>query len=111
MARDDPHFRLRIPEALRNRIADAAFDNHRSLNAEIVARLSATLDMDDAGISWSNAVESPPPDGFYEHLDKIVERTIRMVREEERKAGLPSLSVDAERERWTAPPTLPPAKD
>lgn len=44
MARDDPHFRLRIPEALRNRIANAAFDNHRSLNAEIVARLEASFD-------------------------------------------------------------------
>ena len=39
MSREDPHFRLRIPSSLRDRIAEGARVNKRSINAEIVARL------------------------------------------------------------------------
>ncbi len=39
MARDDLHFRLRIPEDLKIRVAVAAAENHRSLTAEMIARL------------------------------------------------------------------------
>jgi hypothetical protein len=39
MARDDPHFRLRIPAELKARIEHAATTNGRSVNAEIVAAL------------------------------------------------------------------------
>lgn len=42
MARDDLHFRLRIPEALKVRVEAAAVENHRSITAEIVARLEAS---------------------------------------------------------------------
>lgn len=45
MARDDPHFRLRIPPALKARIEEAAHANGNSLNAEIVARLEASFDL------------------------------------------------------------------
>ncbi len=39
MSRDDPHFRLRIPEVLRDRIRASSEANYRSMTAEIVARL------------------------------------------------------------------------
>ena len=39
MARDDPQMKLRLPEDLRDQIVEAADINHRSLNAEIIARL------------------------------------------------------------------------
>ncbi|WP_292594376.1 Arc family DNA-binding protein [Mesorhizobium sp.] len=39
MARDDLHFRLRIPEDLKKMIEASAADRHRSMTAEIVARL------------------------------------------------------------------------
>lgn len=39
MAREDLHFRLRIPEDLKNRVQKAAESNHRSMTAEIVAAL------------------------------------------------------------------------
>jgi len=39
MARNDPHFRLRIPAELKAEVERAALDNGRSINAEIVARL------------------------------------------------------------------------
>lgn len=39
MARDDLHFRLRIPDELKTKIEAAAAKNRRSMTAEIVARL------------------------------------------------------------------------
>lgn len=44
MAREDPHFRLRIPEELKARIEAASLEARRSINAEIVARLEASFD-------------------------------------------------------------------
>ncbi|UHD44933.1 Arc family DNA-binding protein [Aureimonas altamirensis] len=43
MAREDLHFRLRIPEQIKEQIEKSAQDNHRSMTAEIVARLDASL--------------------------------------------------------------------
>lgn len=39
MAKDDPHFRLRLPVELKNEIEQAAKENNRSINAEIISRL------------------------------------------------------------------------
>ncbi len=39
MAREDPQMKLRLPEQLRDQVAEAAGQNGRSLNAEIVKRL------------------------------------------------------------------------
>lgn len=44
MAREDLHFRLRIPEALKAKIEAAASENHRSMTAEIIDRLELTFD-------------------------------------------------------------------
>lgn len=40
MAREDPQLKLRLPEGLKDQVAEAAKRNNRSVNAEIVARLS-----------------------------------------------------------------------
>jgi bacterioferritin (cytochrome b1) len=47
MAREDLHFRLRIPEELKQRIETHAELNHRSMTAEIISRLTDSLN-DDA---------------------------------------------------------------
>ena len=39
MARDDGYFRLRIPDDLKAKVAEAAAANHRSMTAEIVFAL------------------------------------------------------------------------
>jgi len=44
MAREDLHFRLRIPEDLKKRLAAHADLNGRSMTAEIIARLTASVD-------------------------------------------------------------------
>lgn len=43
MSRSDPQFNLRIPEALRDLVMNAAKENNRSATAEILARLEASL--------------------------------------------------------------------
>lgn len=53
MAREDPKFMLRLPGDMRDRIAEAAKANNRSMNAEIVARLEATF---SGGISAAGAL-------------------------------------------------------
>ena len=47
MAREDLHFRLRIPENLKAQVEMAASQNHRSMTAEIVARLEDSFLGDD----------------------------------------------------------------
>ena len=44
MAREDLHFRLRIPEDLKNRVGEAADRNGRSMTAEIIERLELKFD-------------------------------------------------------------------
>jgi hypothetical protein len=46
MAKDDPQFRIRLPEDLRSEIIEQAEKNGRSINAEIVARLRNSLGWD-----------------------------------------------------------------
>lgn len=41
--RDSDKFMLRLPDGMRDRIRDSAEANSRSMNAEIVARLEASL--------------------------------------------------------------------
>jgi plasmid stability protein len=48
MSREDLHFRLRIPEDLKKRVEVAASENHRSMTAEILARLESTFLLDRA---------------------------------------------------------------
>lgn len=43
MAREDLHFRLRIPEGIKAKVERAAEDNRRSMTAEIVKRLEASF--------------------------------------------------------------------
>jgi hypothetical protein len=47
MAREDLHFRLRIPEDLKKRIEVAADENRRSMTAEIVARLKWSFEFEE----------------------------------------------------------------
>lgn len=54
-ARDISPVGVRMPPALRKRVADAAASNNRSLSAEIVARLEQSFDHAD---EWETALEN-----------------------------------------------------
>lgn len=55
MARDDLHFRLRIPEALKAQVEEAAAANNRSLTAEIISRLEKSFEIEP---KWDEMVEN-----------------------------------------------------
>lgn len=44
MPKDDLHFRLRIPDRLKAMVEAAAAANHRSMTAEILARLEKSFE-------------------------------------------------------------------
>lgn len=44
MAREDLHFRLRIPDDLKAKVMKSAEANHRSITSEIIARLESSFD-------------------------------------------------------------------
>jgi vacuolar-type H+-ATPase subunit E/Vma4 len=46
MAREDLHFRLRLPQEIKDRIEESAEANRRSITAEIIARLVQSLESD-----------------------------------------------------------------
>ena len=48
VTRESDKFMLRLPEGMRDRIAEAAKANGRSMNAEIVARLHASFEAPEA---------------------------------------------------------------
>ncbi len=48
MSREITPFALRMPPEIRNKVDQSAKENRRSLNAEIVARLEATISIEEA---------------------------------------------------------------
>ncbi|MGO7353345.1 Arc family DNA-binding protein [Rhizobium leguminosarum] len=72
-------FGLRMQPDLKDRIKAEAERSNRSMNAEIVARLEESLDPLVINVRKTGDI--------YGELDKIVERTLRKVQEEERSAA------------------------
>lgn len=78
MAVDDPHFRLRIPEALKKRVTEAATKNHRSINAEIVSRLESTFVIDEV-LSPPKRLKSHPSEAdFAAQTQFVLERIVEL---------------------------------
>lgn len=46
VTRDSDKFMLRLPDGMRDRIAELAKKNNRSMNSEIIARLEQSIDED-----------------------------------------------------------------
>ncbi len=63
-------FIVRLPDGMRDRIAEEAKKNNRSMNAEIVARLEASFDQATVALP-------------FEMTEKYLEAALRMVRESE----------------------------
>lgn len=57
---------VRFPDGMRDRIAEAAKTNNRSMNAEIIARLQSSFTEPSAGIQFSRASPSDDSDTFFE---------------------------------------------
>lgn len=48
MTREDPQLKIRLPEEMKAHISASAQEKGRSLNAEILARLKYTIQLDEA---------------------------------------------------------------
>ncbi|WP_376742341.1 Arc family DNA-binding protein [Ensifer canadensis] len=84
MAREDLHFRLRIPEEIKARIEQAASLNERSMTAEIISRLQWTLG---------------PADEEFQELQGKLEESTDQVRELTWKVGFLEKDIALRREQ------------
>lgn len=73
MARDDPHFRLRVPEHLRNDVAKLAREHGRSINAEVIQALTHWVAEAKSEVYLS---PDPPPAGKLEDVVQLMSRTM-----------------------------------
>ncbi|RAX42379.1 Arc family DNA-binding protein [Rhizobium tropici] len=76
MAREDLHFKLRIPEDLKRRIAAASRASERSMTAEILARLEASF---VAAISPAEAPDAELAD-ILADIERLKLKLIRLKR-------------------------------
>jgi hypothetical protein len=67
MSREHPQMRIRLPPELKEKIEEAAHDNRRSMNAEVIARLQASFE-EDAGELMPDQTEL-----LMELLKKLIE--------------------------------------
>ncbi|HHK0933659.1 TPA: Arc family DNA-binding protein [Pseudomonas aeruginosa] len=91
-------FGLRMQPALRAKVEEAASQNHRSLNAEIVARLESSFDLDSnidrpvRGVSISEDgtqrtfFAGPSPKELFKIIHELAEE-VRLLREGREKDG------------------------
>lgn len=106
MSRENPQAKIRFPEELKAAIDAAAIANKRSINAEVIDRLQATFDIDEAmqighrGANYSHAagalqqleqdlsemqeeLESMTQSGYADEMHKLL-KSIQVRQEEDR---------------------------
>ena len=95
MARTDPQFNVRMPADLKEKIEEAAKENGRSMNAEIVYRLQRSIEEDQVESGGIGHMEfrivdpsiGKGPQKIFNALDemeKILLNTKKMLEEAER---------------------------
>jgi len=86
-------FALRLPEGMLTKLKIAAEENRRSMNAEIIARLEASFQVEKrGGLSWLKNVRSAGPEIQQERIESL-EAHIKTVEEK----GLDALNSLIER--------------
>lgn len=87
MAREDPHFRLRIPEGLLEKVQAAASEHKRSATAEIVDRLERSFEWEKLIHDYEHALVRL---GEQERTEQDLRHTIQILEQkvEDFKAGL-----------------------
>lgn len=88
MARDDPHFRLRIPAALKAKIELSAEANNRSINAEIVQRLEHTFEKILIDPSDYDRMKIYDPERLKEEIERdVYDKLRKIIRQEMERSG------------------------
>lgn len=70
----DPQYKLRLPERLRDKIKESASTHNRSMNADIVARLEASFEV--------NSKLTDVEKADYEELKKELKKDMKVIAEE-----------------------------
>ncbi|MDC7704053.1 Arc family DNA-binding protein [Vogesella sp. LYT22W] len=79
MSREDPQMKLRLPLDLKQQIEEVAKANNRSMNAEIVARLQASLQPEVLG---------PKTNEVFDALVERIEHLTELLEDERDEMGL-----------------------
>lgn len=69
----DPQYKLRLPADLKEKIKQASDENHRSMNAEIVARLQDSFEATDQARKVLD--EETKEDLYQEFVERILSNT------------------------------------
>ena len=78
MAREDLHFRLRIPAELKSQVEEAAENNHRSMTAEIVDRLENSFD-EETAIEELSITHSRELKDHLETISKLADGQVKLM--------------------------------
>ncbi|MCO2134871.1 Arc family DNA-binding protein, partial [Pseudomonas aeruginosa] len=89
MSRADPHFKLRIPPALRARVEQAAKASLRSLNAELVLRIQQSFEGEGA-TDASGQLPTPTPRPGLRLLCVLVRKAGHPIAQPVAVSGLPA---------------------
>src|SRR3954454_17266265 len=76
MTREDPQMKIRLPEALRDLIAEVAQANGRSMNTEIVNRLLESITLNPSAAKFEEMVEVSARLKATEHLLEALSRLL-----------------------------------
>lgn len=78
MARTDPQVNFRIPASLKEKLEAAAFENKRTLTAELVSRVessfASTSTDSQINVTVSSQESIPLPDYMAEQMQKIIQQ-------------------------------------
>nr|WP_176080838.1 Arc family DNA-binding protein [Paraburkholderia tropica] len=72
MTREDPQMKLRLPADLKDRLAELATENGRSLNAEVIKRLEDSIEPDGRPAK-SKAIDHRTLDLFAEKVGQVLD--------------------------------------
>jgi len=90
-----PKFVLRFPQGMREEIREIATRNHRSMTAEIIARLEKTLTGDRGVSANGHSVRESMADPYLNALDDIEQQLVTIYRQlpESKRLALIALLV------------------
>ncbi len=88
-------FVVRLPDGMRDRIAEVARNQHRSMNSEIIARLESSLQQDGVSIQEDTLRLDSPELSFHER--ELLQR-FRLLAQRQQNALLALIANDIQSE-------------
>ncbi|ORL64402.1 Arc family DNA-binding protein [Pseudomonas putida] len=70
-SRNADKFVIRLPDGMRDRIAEVARDRHRSMNSEIIARLEQSMDADGTPADSVGSVAVYLPESLKAEIERL----------------------------------------